>query len=130
MYEFTAAAEAIVARVADRLTASEASRMESSLEIDLHLGEQHAISRAMRNLESQRLGYRSALSLAEIEELTRISIIAQIGGEPVPTPRDWNDESRAIVATYASDAAPGHALSVENVDHPSYRPYFRTVVAA
>lgn len=42
------------------------------------------------------------------------------------TPRDWNDESRTIVATYASMTAPGYALNVEPVDSATYRPYSRT----
>jgi len=113
MYDFTAAAEAIVARVADRLTSSEARRMRSSLEIDLHLGEQIAISRAMHRLEAQRLGYRSSLSLAEVEELTRINIIVHIGnGDPVPAPQHVADvEHPASVlaswfATATADSAP------------------------
>lgn len=45
---------------------------------------------------------------------------------PVLAPRDWNDESSGIVATYASDTAPGYALNVEPVDQSNYRPYSRT----
>lgn len=45
---------------------------------------------------------------------------------PIAAPRDWNDESRGIVATYESTAQPGYALNVEPVDHADYRPYFRT----
>lgn len=45
---------------------------------------------------------------------------------PIPAPRDWNDESRAVVATYKSDTGPGYALNVESVDHGNYRPYFRS----
>lgn len=45
---------------------------------------------------------------------------------PIAAPRDWNDESRRVVSTFKSDCEPGHALNVENVDHPSYRPYSRS----
>lgn len=45
---------------------------------------------------------------------------------PIAAPRDWNDESKRAVATYASIAAPGYALNVEDVDHGDYRPYSRT----
>lgn len=44
---------------------------------------------------------------------------------PIAAPRDWNDASKSIVATYASDAAPGYALNVEDVDSGTYRPYSR-----
>lgn len=48
---------------------------------------------------------------------------------PIAAPRDWNDESRTIVATYASTTAPGYALNVEDVDSATYRPYSRTSAA-
>ena len=44
---------------------------------------------------------------------------------PIPAPRDWNDESRVAVATYASITQPGYALHVESVDHGGYHPYSR-----
>lgn len=44
---------------------------------------------------------------------------------PVAAPRDWNDESRTTVATYASITQPGYALHVEDVDHGGYHPYSR-----
>lgn len=45
---------------------------------------------------------------------------------PIAAPRDLNDESRTIAATYASTTAPGYALNVEDVDSATYRPYSRT----
>lgn len=45
---------------------------------------------------------------------------------PIPAPRDWNDESVAIVATYASRTQGGHALHSEPVDQGGYSPYFRS----
>lgn len=45
---------------------------------------------------------------------------------PIAAPQDWNDEARAIVATYASDTTQGYALNVEPVDMSGYNPYFRS----
>lgn len=39
---------------------------------------------------------------------------------PIAAPRDWNDEVRAIVATYKSYTGPGYALNVESVDMDGY----------
>ncbi|QDK01388.1 hypothetical protein SEA_WATERT_121 [Microbacterium phage WaterT] len=72
MYDTTEKAESIVSRIDNRLTNSERTRFRSSLEIDLHIGEEHAINRALRTLESHRLGYRSSMSKAEVSELAEI----------------------------------------------------------
>lgn len=45
---------------------------------------------------------------------------------PIPAPRDWNDEAAGIVATYASEIAPGFHLHSEDTDRGGYNPYFRT----
>lgn len=58
--------------------------------------------------------------LAETGEVQGDSVAA-----PIAAPRDWNDEARVTVATYASTAQPGYALNVESVDRGSYRPYSR-----
>lgn len=44
---------------------------------------------------------------------------------PVPAPRDYNDVSRGIVATYYSECTPGYALNVQDVDSANYSPYSR-----
>lgn len=129
MYDTTPAAEAIVSRVFHLLTGAEAARMMSSLEIDLDLGETHAIGRALRNLERQRLGYRSGMSNAEVAALAEIATLITTPA-PIPAPRDWNDEAKVAVATYASATAPGYALNVEPVDMSGYNPYFRTTTKA
>lgn len=130
MYDTTPAAELFVARVADLITPAEATRMRASLEIDLHMGAAHAVDRAMRGLERQRLGYRSSMSRREVEALEEIGrVIRKAPVEapaPIAAPKDWNDEARAIVATYASDTTQGYALNVEPVDSAAYRPYFRS----
>ncbi|WNN95111.1 hypothetical protein SEA_MAGRITTE_160 [Microbacterium phage Magritte] len=134
MYDTTPAAELFVARVADLITPAEATRMRASLEIDLHMGAAHAVDRAMRSLERQRLGYRSSMSRREIEALEEIGrVIRKAPVEapaPIPASRDWNDEAARTVATYAADTVEGYGLNVEPVDSATYRPYFRTVVAA
>lgn len=130
MYDTTPAAELFVARVAHLITPAEATRMRASLEIDLHMGAAHAVDRAMRSLERQRLGYRSSMSSREVEALEEIGRLIRTAPvttpEPIPAPRDWNDESKAAVATYASDTAQGYALNVEPVDQGNYSPYFRS----
>lgn len=83
MYDTTAAAEAIVSRVAHLLEPAEITRMRSSLEIDLHMGEAHAINRAVRSLESHRLGYRSSMSRVEADAIAEISKLARLIPQPV-----------------------------------------------
>lgn len=121
-----ATAEIIISRVAHLLAPAEITRMRSSLEIDLHMGEAHAINRAVRSLESHRLGYRSGMSRTEMEAIAEISKLARLIPQPIAAPRDWNDEAAGVVATYASQTQGGYALHSEDADRGGYSPYFRS----
>ena len=124
MYDTTPAAEAIVSRVAHLLAPAEITRMRASLEIDLdRWTETSAIARALGTLHRTR-SENGATPTVE-REMDVIAALIYTDAEPIAAPRDWNDEAARIVATYASDVAPGYALNVEPVDHADYRPYSR-----
>ncbi len=125
MYDTTPAAEAIVSRVFHLLTGAEAARMMASLEIDLDQDETYAVARALRTLARTRASIESAHPRLYAAQMAEIEALMQ-APQPIPAPRDWNDESRTIVATYASPIAPGYHLNVEPVDQGDYSPYFRS----
>ena len=68
-------AAAAVDATASLLSASESIRLRSSLVIDLSLNARavdRAVNRALRGIESHRLGYRSRLNDREVAELAEL----------------------------------------------------------